>query len=393
MTRKRKRIRAEHSLAGLLLLLAAAGPAAASGGGEPGAQLQRAIETLRDQQRRLRSRRDRLGNELAGTDRRIGELAREMRRLDEQRRTLEQRLAKLRREQGRHRQQVRLLRRQLAALVRAAYLSGREERLKLLLNQGDPALLNRMLAYHDYLARTRVEKIRQLERRLQELQELEAQVQESQAELERNTARIAEQRRRLQQEKKTREQLLARLERDLRKGDERLRRMQEDARRLTEVVKESARALRALELPEQASFAQRRGKLEWPLAGRLVVPFGREKIGNLRWDGVIIGAPEGREVKAVHSGRVAYADWLRGYGLLIILDHGDGYMSLYGHNQSLLKETGDWVEAGEVIGLAGRSGGLRQPGIYFGIRHDGKPEDPVRWCRRKSGRKAGRGKS
>ncbi len=394
MIRTRKKIKTEYGLVGLLLFfLAVSGPSAAAGDGEADAQLRQAIERLRNQQQQLRSRRDRLGSELAATDQRIGELAREMRRLDEERRILEQRLGQLRQGQHRHRQQVQLLRRQLAALVRAAYLSGREERLKLLLNQGDPALLNRMLAYHDYLARTRVEKIRQLETRLQELQELERQVQQSQTELERNVSRIAEQRRLLQQEKRSREQLLARLERELRKGDERLRRMQEDARRLTEVVKESARALRALELPEQVSFAQRRGKLEWPLSGRLLVPYGREKIGNLRWDGVIIGAPEGREVKAVHSGRVAYADWLRGYGLLIILDHGDGYMSLYGHNQSLLKETGDWVETGEVIGLAGRSGGLRRSGIYFGIRHDGKPVDPVRWCRRKSGRKTGRGKS
>jgi septal ring factor EnvC (AmiA/AmiB activator) len=109
-------------------------------------------------------------------------------------------------------------------------------------------------------------------------------------------------------------------------------------------------------------------------------------VGKLTWDGVLIAAPEGREVRAIHHGRVAFADWLRGFGLLLIIDHGDGFMSLYGHNQSLFKETGEWVEPGEVVAQVGSSGGRTRSGIYFGIRHNGEPQNPQQWCRRTRGR-------
>jgi septal ring factor EnvC (AmiA/AmiB activator) len=112
-------------------------------------------------------------------------------------------------------------------------------------------------------------------------------------------------------------------------------------------------------------------------------------VGELRWDGVLISAPEGQEVRAVHHGRVAFADWLRGFGLLLIIDHGDGYMTLYGHNQSLFKETGEWVEAGEPVALVGTSGGRARAGVYFGIRHQGRPVDPGAWCRASRGNRMG----
>lgn len=352
-------------------------------------RLQQAIEALRRQQAGIRERRDRVSSELAEADRRVGVLARNLRALTQEQSSLEARVQQLQREMEMQRGRIGTLRHELAALVRAAFLAGREERLKLLLNQGDPALVSRMLAYHDYLAGARAARLRELETRLQQLQQLAGEAERKRGELEALSRRLAEERRQLQERKRERQALLARLERELRQGGKRLERMEEDARRLERLVEESGRALQSLQLPEQQEFAERRGRLGWPLAGRLAVAFGAEKIGNLRWDGVIIRAPEGREVKAVHGGRVAYADWLRGYGLLVIIDHGNGYMTLYGHNQSLLKETGDWVREGEVIGLAGRSGGLREPGIYFGIRHEGRPVDPVGWCRRASGRKVG----
>jgi septal ring factor EnvC (AmiA/AmiB activator) len=111
--------------------------------------------------------------------------------------------------------------------------------------------------------------------------------------------------------------------------------------------------------------------------------FGRSRnAGKLKWNGVLIKASEGKDVRAVSHGRVAYADWLRGYGLLLIVDHGDGYMSLYGHNQALYKETGEWIEAGEVIATVGQSGGQQEAALYFEIRHNGKPSNPARWCKR-----------
>ena len=352
-------------------------------------RLRHAIEELRHQQQRLKGQRGQLDQALAELDRRIGTIAQRLRELQTERRALDRRLRLLKKQQQKKRREVAALRRELAALVRGAYLAGREERLKLLLNQEDPARISRVLAYHDYLSRTRAEKLRALQDGLKELIRLSSELEEKQRQRRRVAEQLDQERRSLRAQKKQQKRLLANIDKQLRQGDLRLKRMQEDMRRLESVVQESARALQALGAPEQKPFRVRRGRLHWPLAGRIAVHFGAHKIGSLRWEGVIIKAPEGRAVKAVHGGRVAYADWLRGYGLLLIIDHGDGYTTLYGHNQSLLKEVGDWVEEGETIGFAGRSGGFSYPGIYFGIRHAGKPVNPVKWCRRPKGSKTG----
>ena len=377
----------------MLALLAAAGSLAArlppAHSPQQREALRHAIEELQRKQQRTRAEKDSVSAELETLEKQIGELARRLRDLSGKRKQLEARRAALLKEKDAQQLELDRLRRELAALVRAAYLAGREERLKLFLNQGDPALLNRILGYHDYLTRARSEKLKRLAAGLQELERLSTEVAAQQQALEQLATDCREEQRRLEARNEERKALLARLERQLRDEGERLRRMREDEQRLSRIVEDAQAALRNLELPEHREFRERKGRLIWPLKGRLAATFGTEKIGNLRWDGVIIRAPEGREVKAVHSGRVAYADWLRGYGLLVIIDHGDGYMTLYGHNQSLFKETGDWVSEGEVIGVAGRSGGLRKPGIYFGIRHKGKAVDPVRWCRRKHGRRVG----
>jgi len=351
--------------------------------------LRRAIGELQRQQQQTRAEKDSVSAELEVLEKQIGDLASRLRTIVEQQERLEQHHVALLKEKEVQQATLVQIRQELAVLVRAAYLAGREERLKLFLNQGDPALLNRMLGYHDYLTRTRSEKLKELQQGLQKVDRLSAEVMAQQQELDGLAKRYRQEQRRLEVRNRERKAVLDRLERQLRDEGERLRRMQENERRLARLVEETQLALQNLKLPEQHEFRERKGKLIWPLSGRLAVTFGTEKIGNLRWDGVIIRAPEGREVKAVHSGRVAYADWLRGYGLLTIIDHGDGFMTLYGHNQSLFKETGDWVGEGEVIGVAGRSGGLRKSGIYFGIRHKGKAVDPVRWCRRKRGRKVG----
>ena len=130
-------------------------------------------------------------------------------------------------------------------------------------------------------------------------------------------------------------------------------------------------------------FGKLAGKLPWPLPGRITTGYNSRREGALRWQGVILGAPGGTPVRAIHSGRVVFADWLRGYGLLTIVDHGDGYLSLYGYNQALLREVGEWVAAGDSLALAGNSGGNMASGLYFEIRHRGKAVNPTRWCDRR----------
>lgn len=164
--------------------------------------------------------------------------------------------------------------------------------------------------------------------------------------------------------------------------------LRNQARELSMLLEHLERRGRAL--PEaglrQESLQQLRGRLAWPLAGaRLVFRYGSSKgDGGQVWDGVVLGAREGTEAKAVHNGRVAYADWLRGFGLLLIIEHEDDYMTLYGFNQTLLKEVGEWVAAGDTVALTGASGGRDSSGLYFAIRHRGRSLNPEQWCRKET---------
>ena len=356
------------------------------------AELEARIQDLQRQQVETRRRRDSVTAELEAVERKMADLALRLRRLTQERADLEARRKKTQAKLVTLEARLEELRRQLAALVRSAYLGGRA-RLALLLGSGDPAALQRLLAYHDYLLAARAEKLRVARETATQVAETEAALAREQAELEALLDEHRAERRRLAEQERARRRLLSELDRSLADTQRRIERLRRDARALEAVVARARRALADLEIPGDRPFGQLRGRLAWPVEGRLVVRFGAEKVANLRWDGVIIEAPEGREVRAVRGGRVAWADWLRGYGLLMIIDHGDGYMTLYGHNQALLKQTGDWVTEGEPIALVGRSGGRRRAGLYFGIRHHGKAVNPVRWCRRNRHRGGRRTKS
>ena len=138
------------------------------------------------------------------------------------------------------------------------------------------------------------------------------------------------------------------------------------------------------EFPAESSqrFSAVRGQLAWPVPGRLVNDYGQPRAGSLRWNGVLVGAESGTSVRSLYYGRVVFADWLAGMGLLLVIEHGEGYMSLYGHNEALLKEAGDWVEPGERVALVGDSGGQGTPGLYFEIRRAGEPQNPHRWIKK-----------
>jgi septal ring factor EnvC (AmiA/AmiB activator) len=240
------------------------------------------------------------------------------------------------------------------------------------------------MSYYGYLNRYRLGRLRGFAERTRHLEALRLEASEETQRLAMLAARQEDTRRRLAQAQTQRTELLAQLEQTIASREERFAVLRADAERLRALVEQLER--QAAILPEadvsQEPIATLRGRLAWPLgAGKLVKRFGRVKgDSGQRWDGVLIAAAEGTEVRAVHHGRVVYADWLRGFGLLIIIEHDDGYMSLYGRNQTLLKEAGEWVASGETIALSGSSGGQRMPGLYFAIRHHGRPLDPERWC-------------
>lgn len=350
----------------------------------------RELEALRGRMRELQERLEAIRTEHAAmredlreTERRIGSLVNSLKRLDEQTRAHRRELERLRGEQSE--EQARLASHQsiLGAQIRTAYATGRQEFLKLLLNQEDPAAVGRMMRYYDYLNRVRHEQIEQAREGLTRLAAVRERIESESAAL--NRAQAAQEREKTELEKTyaERERMVARLDREIELKGEELARMMENESRLEDLVEALNRLLADIPgVPDgHRPFAETRGELPWPTKGRVDSIFGAARgAGTLVWNGVRIRAEEGEDVRAVSHGRVAFADWLRGYGLLIIVDHGDGYMSLYGHNQSLHKETGDWVEAGELIARVGRSGGQSDSALYFEIRHNGKPTDPVRWC-------------
>lgn len=372
-------------LGGCLLLWSAA--IAATSGDEQRARLEALRERIGGLQADIQVKegdRSELSHRLQEAEQQIGRLARRLRVLDGRLARQREHIAALHQDQDRQRVALDEQRAALARQIRAAYAMGRQERLKILLNQQDPATVSRVMAYYDYLSRARAAKMASIRQRSAELAETERATRAEERQL---AALRGEQERELaamQRSQAQRRQVVAQLTAELTDQGRQLDRLQRDERELERLIRGIGEALADIpaEHLQQVDFGGLRGRLPWPAEGRLVRQFGTPKLGSLVWDGVMIAAPEGNEVRAVHHGRVAFADWLRGFGLLLIVEHGDGYMTLYGHNQSLFKEAGDWVDVNEPIALVGSSGGRERAGVYFGIRHQGRAVDPVRWCRR-----------
>jgi septal ring factor EnvC (AmiA/AmiB activator) len=266
--------------------------------------------------------------------------------------------------------------------LRSAYRMGKQEQVKLLLNQEDPALVGRMLIYHDYFSRARAENLHEIRAALDDLTAIEQKVMHQKATLETLRSRQLQASRHLEQMQSQRKAVIAKLQTELEKKSGQLTTLQKDEQDLQQLVQSLQAALR--EIPSTAgkfeSLAGRKGRLLWPVTGRIGRGYGvRHAEGKLTSRGIFLSAPGGTEVHAISRGRVAFADWLRGFGLLLILDHGSGYMSLYGHNSSLFKEPGEWVEENEVIALVGSSGGQQRTGLYLELRKHGRPFDPAPW--------------
>jgi septal ring factor EnvC (AmiA/AmiB activator) len=269
----------------------------------------------------------------------------------------------------------------LAGEVRAAYLIGRSEPLKLLLNQRDPARAGRMLAYYGYFGRARAQEIGRIEADVKQLDALDAQLASEDQHLAELEAQQRDQLGELEQARSDRRATLASLKADARTSEAHLKRLQDEQAGLESLMRKLERALESERAAGHGAFAKLRGRLEWPVAGRVAARFGETRAGGLKWDGVLIDTQRGAEVRAVSDGRVVFADWLPGLGLLMIIDHGDGYLSLYAHNERLYKTVGARVAAGEPIAAAGDTGGSSRPELYFEIRRRGRPIDPRPWFR------------
>ncbi|BFO06577.1 murein hydrolase activator EnvC [Pseudomonas guariconensis] len=404
------------------------------------AQTQQQLEATRQDIAELKKMLGKLQEEKSGvqkdlksTETEIGDLEKQVEALQQELKKTEGELERLDTEKKKL-QSARVEQQRLIAIqARSAYQSGREEYLKLLLNQQNPEKFARTLTYYDYLSKARLEQLRTFNETLRQLANVEQDISRQQAQLLAQRGNLDSRRQELEAVRNERRQVLAKLNTDMQARDQKLQSRQQDQAELTKVLKtieetlarqareaeearkkallaqqqaeEQRRQQQALAANEEeapkktrttlgplvssegasygGAFSAARGKLPWPVNGRLLARFGDARGGDDRakWDGVMIGANPGTQVRAVHGGRVVFADWLRGAGLLVILDHGNGYLSLYGHNQSLLKRAGDIVKAGEAISTVGDSGGQDSSGLYFAIRQQGRPTDPSQWCR------------
>lgn len=267
----------------------------------------------------------------------------------------------------------------LAGQLRAAYLIGRQEPLKLLLNQKDPGRAGRMFVYYSYFGRARAQQIHLIENDVQTISQLDGELETEDgklAELEKEQqAQLAD----LEQARARRSGVLASVTAESNSHAQSLERLKSQQGGLEKLLSQLRRALEQFPVDSNDAFARLRGKLAWPVSGKLIARFGEPRAGGVKWDGVLLATERGAPVRAVFRGRVIYADWLPGLGLLTIVDHGDGYMSLYGHNERLYKAVGERVNAGDPLGTAGDSGGSSRPELYFEIRKGGKAVDPRPW--------------
>lgn len=271
---------------------------------------------------------------------------------------------------------------QIALQIRAAYEMGQQPYLKVLLNQQDPQKLERMMAYFSYITDARQAEISTYEETITQLANLGLLITEQNQSLLDQRVQLRMEQSGLLTARREKQQVLVLLNQEIRSTGNELERRLVDRQQLDDLMNRITASIANLaSQTDTRPFAEMRGDLLLPVAGQVSQKFGARRYdGKLRWNGLLIEANEGDPVHAVHYGRVVFSEWLRGFGLLMIVSHGDGYMSLYGHNQVLYRETGDWVAAGETIASVGNTGGQSGFGLYFEIRSAGKPFDPQLWC-------------
>ena len=349
-------------------------------------RLEAQISRMTREQRAREERRGEFQSGLRATEQRLAESAKSLAATQSEITAAEAELAALGSRQKTLESAVDAQRAALRGEIRRAYISGASgegDSLRLFLSQDKPQELARLLAYYRYVLRARSDVIEAYRATRAELAELAVNLTAQRDTLNRRRQAFARRQAQLRDERRERRAVLARIEEALSSEAKVLDSRRRDREQLEALLGQIEAALAQL-IPDTVvePFSKTRGTLTWPVDGDLTRRFGRPRNrGRMRWQGVRLKAQAGTTVAAVYHGRVVYADWLRGSGLLLVIDHGEGYMSLYAHNETLLREVGDRVSAGAPVATVGDSGGQSEAGLYFEIRKDGKPTDPQRWCR------------
>lgn len=344
--------------------------------------LEAEIQKFKDMLKRTQGERSDLESTLENNEQDINQILKRIEGIQTDLKKGEDKLSKLSIEQGELENEKLAQHDSIIQHIRAAYELGRTPHLKVLLNQEEPQKIERMLSYHRYVNEARMAEIATFERTIHQLENLEILIAEQNSVLRDKSVQLKQERTGLLLVRTEKQQVLTLLNAEIKAAGSELEQKLEDRARLDELVNRITAGITNLAaLTDTRPFSEMRGNLLLPVEGRIEKKFGsRRADGKLRWDGLVIAANEGAPVHAVHYGRVVFSDWLRGFGLLMIISHGDGYMSLYGHNQVLYRAAGDWINAGETIAAVGNTGGQQDFGLYFEIRTGGKPANPTLWC-------------
>jgi septal ring factor EnvC (AmiA/AmiB activator) len=355
------------------------------------------IEALQKDLEKSETSKSEAADALRKSERAISKANRRLFELANERKSINSKISQLQEESEALKARIAAERQSLARLIHRQYLAGEPESVRLLLNRQDANETARQLHYFGYVSRARAELIATLRTNLAELDELTQQVRAQSERLAKLEQEESKQKKSLEKQKRTRQKVLTKASDDIARQRNEISKLKRDEQRLTELIKklaaEAERRRQAARLKNQSlpdaslnnsAFGKLKGRLRLPVLGELTNRFGqpREDSG-LSWKGLFIAANEGDRVKAIAPGQVVYADWLRGFGNLMILDHGSGFMSLYGNNEALFRQVGDQLGAGDTIASVGNSGGNAESGLYFELRRDGRPFDPLPWVRLK----------
>jgi len=343
-------------------------------------QVRTRIESIRKSIHDEAERRDSLAAQVKSAEFEVQSARERLSDVREQRQAAEARLQTLQKDRRDTEQEITDQRASLASELRVAYMNGHQEELKVLLNQGDPAQLGRMMTWYAYFGRQRADRLTSITEHLAHLELLSEKIAAEADNLGVLEAEQARQVDTLAGARDRRKLTLAEVQSRIKTRSDELAQAQRDAQALEKLVEQLRRAIEDFPDLGDQPFAKVRGRLPWPVKGPLLARYGQLRSGGpLKWQGVVIGTDRGAQVRAPFPGRVVYADWLPGLGLLLVLDHGGGFMSLYGHNEQLYRKVGDRVVPGDALAAAGEASGFGKPGLYLEIRKGRQTLDPLTW--------------
>jgi len=345
-------------------------------------QLKSQISQVKKELNQKVKSRDKVSDKIAGFDKEIAKFSKQVRKIRAEQQKLAKSMDKLKNRRSELLSNMASNKTQLAGITKTYYVMGNQNYLKSLLNQDDPNKHGRVRTYYNYLNSAYQQKHKTLDQNLGELNRLEQSLIETVSKKRELLKKIEQQTQKIVEKKNQRKVYLTNLDKEIRSDKSQIKRLNDDHKKLEKLAKaiDEIKPKSTIARSSGIAFAKRKGGLRWPVTGKVVHKYGKPRLGgDLKWRGILIETNSGADVRAVSKGQVVFSDWISGFGYVLIIDHNGNYMSLYGHNQQLLKDVGDEVKEDEIVAEAGNSGRSGKPALYFEIRYKGKPVNPAKW--------------